>query len=100
MTDRSDEQPATAESAGLADDGAPDGQNGGGAATEADIASEPRAASDAAATELQAFRDRYLRLAAEYDNYRKRTEKERVESWGRAQGQLVQQLLDALDDLQ
>jgi molecular chaperone GrpE len=48
---------------------------------------------------VQALRDRYLRLAAEYDNYRKRTDRERAESWTRAQAQLVQQLLDALDDL-
>lgn len=50
--------------------------------------------------ELEALRDRHLRLAAEYENYRKRTEKERAESWGRAQAHLVQQLLDPLDDLQ
>ncbi|HEY9228964.1 MAG TPA: nucleotide exchange factor GrpE [Gemmatimonadaceae bacterium] len=43
--------------------------------------------------------DRYLRLAAEYENFRKRTAKERQESFGRAQGDLVKQLLDPLDDL-
>jgi molecular chaperone GrpE len=50
--------------------------------------------------ELEAARDRHLRLAAEYDNFRKRTERERTESWSRAQAQLVSRLLDALDDLQ
>ncbi|MBA4159472.1 MAG: nucleotide exchange factor GrpE, partial [Gemmatimonadetes bacterium] len=45
-------------------------------------------------------RERYLRLAAEYDNFRKRTERERTESWTRAQAQLVERLLDPLDDLQ
>jgi molecular chaperone GrpE len=50
--------------------------------------------------EVEALRDRYLRLAAEFDNYRKRTERERTESWGRAQAQLVERLLDGLDDLQ
>lgn len=49
--------------------------------------------------ELQALRDRYLRLAAEYDNFRKRTDRERTESWTRAQAQIVQMLLDPLDDL-
>jgi molecular chaperone GrpE len=44
-------------------------------------------------------RDKYLRLAAEYDNYRKRTAKERVESEARGQMSLVKQLLDPLDDL-
>lgn len=50
--------------------------------------------------EVDAMRDRYLRLAAEFDNYRKRTERERTESWGRAQAQLVERLLDAIDDLE
>ena len=56
--------------------------------------------AEAGRGEVEALRDRYLRLAAEYENYRKRTEKERSESWGRAQAQIVQQLLDPLDDLQ
>lgn len=44
-------------------------------------------------------RDRYLRLAAEYDNYRKRTSRERLEAHSRGQAELVKHLLDALDDL-
>jgi molecular chaperone GrpE len=43
--------------------------------------------------------DRYLRLAAEYDNYRKRTTRERAELTSRAQADLVKQLIDGLDDL-
>jgi molecular chaperone GrpE len=49
--------------------------------------------------ELDDQRDRYLRLAAEYDNYRKRTVKERQEAGARAQGELVKSLIDSLDDL-
>jgi molecular chaperone GrpE len=49
--------------------------------------------------ELSAERDKYLRLAAEYDNYRKRTVRERGELTGRAQADLAKHLLDALDDL-
>jgi molecular chaperone GrpE len=98
MTDRSDEQPVSGATE-LPADGtgspAPGEAQGSGAATD-----EGASSSDATGTELQALRERYLRLAAEYDNYRKRTEKERAESWGRAQAQLVQQLLDPLDDLQ
>src|SRR5690606_5114713 len=41
-----------------------------------------------------------LRLAAEFDNYRKRTERERGEAWTRAQADLVVRLLESLDDLQ
>ena len=48
---------------------------------------------------LDEQRDRYLRLAAEYDNYRKRTQRERTEAGARAQAELVKQLLEPLDDL-
>src|SRR6266513_3841155 len=43
--------------------------------------------------------EKYLRLAAEYDNYRKRTARERSELTTRAQAELAKQLVDALDDL-
>lgn len=51
------------------------------------------------ARQIEEQRDKYLRLAAEYDNYRRRTTRERTESWGRAQAELVGHLLEALDDL-
>ena len=43
--------------------------------------------------------DKYLRLAAEFDNYKKRSVKERTEARTRAQAELVERLVDALDDL-
>lgn len=49
--------------------------------------------------ELVAERDKYLRLAAEYDNFRKRSVKERLDAGTRAQSDLVRQLTEALDDL-
>jgi molecular chaperone GrpE len=49
--------------------------------------------------ELALQRDKYLRLAAEFDNYRKRSAKERLEAAGKGQADLVRQLLDAMDDL-
>jgi molecular chaperone GrpE len=49
--------------------------------------------------DTDAERDKYLRLAAEYDNFRKRATRERDEARHRAQGDLVLGLLDALDDL-
>jgi molecular chaperone GrpE len=62
---------------------------------------DPAAASPTAELErkLAEAQDRYLRQAAEYDNYRKRMIKERTEMVPRAQGDLVRQLLDPLDDL-
>ena len=55
--------------------------------------------ADAVQRELQDQRDKYLRLAAEFDNYRRRTMKERQEAGVRAQADLARQILDALDDL-
>ncbi len=51
------------------------------------------------ARQLDEHRDRYLRLAAEFDNHRRRTAKERQELGARAQADLVKHLLDAMDDL-
>jgi molecular chaperone GrpE len=44
-------------------------------------------------------RDRHLRLAADFDNYRKRTEDRLRQRWDRAQADLVSRLLEPLDDL-
>ena len=49
--------------------------------------------------QADAANDKYLRLAAEYDNFRKRTMKERMDERGRAQADLVKLLMDPLDDL-
>src|SRR5205823_3513114 len=60
---------------------------------------ESRAGSADLERRLSDQEDKYLRLAAEYDNYRKRTARERAELTTRAQAELVKQLVDALDDL-
>lgn len=73
-------------------DDAADGADGDG--------NEGTPAAPGANRELDEQRDRYLRLAAEYDNYRKRSSKERQEAGARAQGELVKTLIDSLDDLQ
>ncbi|MCU0615743.1 MAG: nucleotide exchange factor GrpE, partial [Gemmatimonadaceae bacterium] len=75
-------------------------------ATEATASADPGQLHDGASTddalrrEVADTRERMLRLAAEYDNFRKRAVKERQEAGWRAQGDLVRGLLDALDDLQ
>ncbi len=56
-------------------------------------------AGAAASGALVELKDKYLRLAAEYDNFRKRAGKERTELWAKAQADLLQRLIDALDDL-
>jgi molecular chaperone GrpE len=50
-------------------------------------------------SEVSELRDRHLRLAAEFDNYRKRIARERAELSDRAQAAFVIRLLDVLDDL-
>lgn len=55
---------------------------------------------DEMAEELESLRDRYLRLAAEFENYRRRVDRERSEFRVRAQSEIVLPLLDLLDDLQ
>ena len=50
-------------------------------------------------SELSEAKDRQLRLAAEFDNYRKRISRERVEQSDRAQASFVTKLLDVLDDM-
>ncbi len=49
--------------------------------------------------EMAALEDRHLRLAAEFDNFRKRTQRERAAQTERAQAELVKGLLESLDDL-
>jgi len=44
--------------------------------------------------------DRHLRLAAEFENYRKRAQGEMAEAWTRAQADMVRRIIDSLDDLQ
>lgn len=53
----------------------------------------------AAASAVADAEERFLRLAAEYDNYRKRTMKEKAEAFDRGAAALVGRLLDVLDDI-
>lgn len=49
--------------------------------------------------EAAEWRDRALRAAAELENFKKRSARERTETWSRAQADLITRALDALDDL-
>ena len=48
---------------------------------------------------LDEQREKYLRLAAEYDNYRRRTTKERQDAHLRGQADMLKGLIDPLDDI-
>jgi len=54
---------------------------------------------ESAQREIADLKDKHLRLAAEFDNFRRRAAKERQEAGWRAQGELVRGLLDVLDDI-
>lgn len=63
---------------------------------------EPKVAEELAAAKAEAaeMRDRYARLQAEWDNFRKRTASERESERVRAAEKLVTDLLPALDDIE
>ena len=48
--------------------------------------------------ELEEAKDKYLRLAAEFENYKRRNAKERIELIATAGRDIVQSLLDVVDD--
>jgi molecular chaperone GrpE len=78
-------------------------QGGGASAPDDDLDSatdeEGAAELDTLRREFEHLNDRHLRLAAEFNNFRRRSEQERLESWSRAQADLVGKFLDVLDDL-
>ncbi len=93
------------------------GSDGGRSADGDDMASTDMSAEPSSRTEetqpqfrggrnaklegdLAELKDRHLRLAAEFDNYRKRSSRERAELADRAQASFVAKLLDVLDDLE
>lgn len=73
----------------------PDNTEAAGAA----LVERPEEAAKRLSEELEQLRDQHLRLAAEFDNFRKRTQRERTETWARAQAHVVSSILDALDDI-
>lgn len=70
-----------------------------GTATGAPDSADEASLADSSSRELNEQREKYLRLAAEYDNYRKRSMREKSEAEARGQANLIKQLLDPLDDL-
>ena len=73
-------------------------RDGDGAPAAAESADEPDA-SERLRAERDRSRDQHLRLAADFDNYRKRTEDRLRQRWNSARADLVSHLLDPLDDL-
>lgn len=61
-------------------------------------AKEEQTNEDVLLAELQAAKDQYLRLAAEYDNYRKRSMKEKDEAFINAKIAILSEMLPVLDN--
>ncbi len=52
---------------------------------------------DRSQAELETLKDRHIRLQADFDNFRKRAQRERLEAQGRAHEELMRALLPVLD---
>lgn len=52
-----------------------------------------------ASKELEEQKEKYIRLLAEFENYKRRTTKERIEFFKTAGQEVIQDLLPALDDI-
>lgn len=66
-----------------------------------DEVEEPMVVSDQTLEDqVEELKDRYLRLAAEFDNYRRRVQVDLRESGIRGQAALLGRLLESLDDLE
>jgi molecular chaperone GrpE len=82
-----------------ADEGSPRGGGVDGESVDGTVESEIVADLSRLEKDLERATDMRLRLAAEFDNYRKRVERERADLFERAQGELAKRLLDSIDDL-
>jgi molecular chaperone GrpE len=60
----------------------------------------PGDAATRAATERDAFRDQLLRTRADFDNYRKRVERDRAQMIARASEDALRDILPIIDDLE
>ena len=61
---------------------------------------EQMEAAELAARQLESVKDQFVRLTAEYDNYRKRTAKEKENAWTEAKAQTVSAFLPVYDNLE
>ncbi len=76
------------------------GLRGRAARREAELKKELEQLKEERDAALAAEKDKYLRLAAEYDNYRKRSQKEKENIYGDAKADTVLQLLPVYDNLE
>ncbi len=63
------------------------------------VPEEGSAAGDQWQQAFESERDKHLRLAAEFENYRKRAMKERADAGAFAQAEIIRSLVEVLDDI-
>jgi molecular chaperone GrpE len=78
---------------------AAEGASGPALPDEGELLEVPEAAIERLTQDVEEQKDKYLRLAAEFDNYRKRTLRERTETTSRAKAAIASAILEGLDDL-
>ena len=64
------------------------------------LTQEQMEAADLAAKQLESVKDQFVRLTAEYDNYRKRTTKEKETIYQDAKGDTIKEFLAVYDNLE
>jgi molecular chaperone GrpE len=64
----------------------------------AEVENKPLSETEQLSAELAEQKDKYLRLMAEFDNFKRRTAKERIELIQTASKDVIVSLLDVLDD--
>jgi molecular chaperone GrpE len=67
--------------------------------THLNDAVQEESALEKAQADLEELKKKYLLLSADFDNYKKRTARERIELMGTANREVVTALLDVLDDM-
>ncbi len=80
-----------------------DSKGGGDPGTSADDTSDAPSEEEATAEssdELAELKDRYLRLGAEFENYKRRTLKERESLFNYGNENLIKELLETVDNLE
>ena len=112
MSKKTNSSPASEEQAKEASAAEQNEQTAAQAKPEAEAAKQPeeKKHEDAKQQEASEFEkaqqalaqehDSYLRLAAEYDNYRKRSQKEKENAWTTAKADTIKELLPVYDNLE
>lgn len=63
-------------------------------------AAEESNAKDSTASELAEYKDKFVRLYAEFENFRKRTNKEKMDLLSTASGGIIKDMLPVMDDFE